>query len=90
MTRLEIESQVKAIASDCPFTMPFWLAGMLESECRRQGLKSVKFDGDDFSVEVIIRSASGRSGVANPLAQESHKQLDNPTQAEMVAGTQSE
>lgn len=55
MTRLEIESQIKAIADDVAFTMPFWLAGMLEQECRRQGLTNVKYDGDDFSVTVKIK-----------------------------------
>lgn len=55
MTRVEIESQIKAIADDGAFTMPFWLAGMLEKECRRQGLTNVQYDGDDFQVTVKIK-----------------------------------
>jgi hypothetical protein len=55
MTRLEISEAVEAIADDVPFTMPFFLAGMLEKECRRQGLKDMEYSGDDYSVIVTIK-----------------------------------
>lgn len=57
VSRLEIEAQIKSIANDCPFTMPFWLAELLQAECRRQGLLSAQYEGDDFSVSVKIKRA---------------------------------
>src|SRR6266545_6301425 len=56
-TRVELEAQINAIADDCAFTMPFWLAGMLQRECRRQGLTTVQYDGDDFRVTVKINQS---------------------------------
>lgn len=54
-TRVEIGALIKSIADDCAFTMPFWLAGLLVEECRRQGLHTCGYDGDDFRVTVKIK-----------------------------------
>lgn len=57
LSRLEIETAVAAIARDCPFTMPFFLAGLLVEELRRQKLNTVTYTGTDFTVAVRIKKA---------------------------------
>ena len=55
MTRTEIESEIKSIADDCAFTMPLWLAGMVSDECKRQKLKSLKSEREDYVLTAICK-----------------------------------
>lgn len=54
--RMKIVTAVEAEAPSVPFTMPFFLAGLLLKECRRQKLKNLDYTGPDYRVSVRIRN----------------------------------
>ncbi len=69
-TRVEIEAQIQSIADECAFTMPFWLAGLLEAECRRQGLHNLECNGPGCRITVKIKqSPKKRLGAAGAQLQ---------------------
>lgn len=61
MTRQELSEAIALEATDVPVTMPFFLAGELLKECRRQGLKETDYTGPDYGVRVKI--GDGANGI---------------------------
>jgi hypothetical protein len=54
MTRVDIEKNIEA--DDTPFTLPFWLAGLLVKECRRQGLTTFGYHSEGvFEVAFTVK-----------------------------------
>jgi hypothetical protein len=60
LTRQQISEAIALEAPKVPFTMPFFLAGELLKECRRQGLRKLNDTGPGYAVTVRITSEKPR------------------------------
>jgi hypothetical protein len=54
MTRVELAKLIEEHEKDEPFTMPFFLLGCLRDMMKRQGLRKVTEESDDFKARLKL------------------------------------